>query len=509
MADEFDLQAFRDQFTIAGHARNRSDQPAVISDDRQLTYSQLFERTNRFASVLTDQLGLVPGDRICTMLRNPVQAFEIANGATLAGCSAIPVNNRFNAEELGYIVNDSGARVLVIEAEFADVVANMPATPELQATLVIGDDGGNYEQHLAQADATPRAPASATVTSLRYTSDTTGQPKAARRDLDLINQGRYMLRFMEEFDYRPGDVHLTACPLHHTAPPVFAGLALSAGGTVILMQKFDAIGWLERVERHGVNSAFVVPTILQAIVDLPDSELARRDLGSLRSVVVAAARCPAPLKHAICERLGDVFYEFYGSTEGSVNTIMTPDQFRQRPDSCGRAFPLNEIRVVDEDGNDCPVGTAGELWVKNPFILARYEGDQAKTSQSIREGYYCSGDIGYVDADGYYFIVDRIKDMIISGGVNIYPAEIEAALRQHPGVKDAAAVGIPDDYWGEKVVAFVVPTGDGAVNDEQLQAHCAQYLADYKRPRQYILRDDLPYTPEGKLRKRDLRDLLD
>ena len=274
------------------------------------------------------------------------------------------------------------------------------------------------------------------------------------------------------------------------------------------MPSFDALQWLENVQEHRVSSAFIVPTILRRLVDLGPDTLARYDTSSLRSVVVAAAKCPTQLKIEATRVFGDVFYEFYGSTESSINTIAKPVDFARSPESCGVAFPGNEIKILDDDGNPCAQGDAGEICVRNGFLITEYENAPEKTRESFTaDGFYRTGDIGHVDDEGFYYIVDRKKDMIISGGVNIYPAEIEAVFHRHPAVKDVGVVGIPDEHWGESIQVVLVIDAENGCDEGALRAFAQAHLADYKRPRVYRFLEQLPYTPEGKLRKRDLREL--
>lgn len=481
---------------------------ALIAGDDSATYLDLLRRVGTLAAAMRNTLKLVRGDRMCVLLHNVPEAIETSLAAAAAGIVAIPVNYRSTADELSYILSDSGAKALVFGPEFAPVIA-ATAKPAGLVTIVTSPDAPAdfvFADLATGQHGTPPERSLDPATSLRYTSGTTGQPKAARRDVAPAASLQIMRNFVDEFDYRSDEVHLTCCPLYHSAPPVFANMAITVGGTLVLQEKFSAEAWLAAVAEHKVTSAFVVPTILQRLVDVPSESRKRFDTSSLRTVIVAAAKCPPQLKLDATAAVGEIFYEFYGSTEGSINTIVKPKDFARKPDSCGRAFAGNRIRVVAENGSDCPVGVAGEICVKNANVIGGYENAPEKTRESFTaDGYYRSGDIGYVDDEGFYFIVDRIKDMIISGGVNIYPAEIEQVLRQHPDVRDVAVVGIPDPAWGESVKAVVVLKPASTANEAMLRQFADAKLADYKRPRHYEFRDELPYTPEGKLRKRDLR----
>ncbi|MBU2548071.1 MAG: AMP-binding protein [Proteobacteria bacterium] len=344
------------------------------------------------------------------------------------------------------------------------------------------------------------------ISTLQYTSGTTGQPKGAQRTIeDLSLYLAASMTFLAEFGYQEDDVHLACCPLYHSAPPVFAAFSSTVGGTVVVMPRFEPAEFLRLVEKEKVTSSFVVPTVLQAVLNLPEEEKRRYDLSSLRSVIVAGAQCPERVKLEIVDLFGPCLYEFYGSTEGMINTIMKPADFARKPKSCGRAGPFNEIRILDPTGRECPTGGSGEICVKNPLLMMSYYKDDQKTEDSFREGFYRTGDVGYVDEEGFYYIVDREKDMIISGGVNIYPAEIENELISHPKVYDAAVIGVPDEYWGEAVKAFIVLKPGQTATAEEIAAYCLENMADYKKPRHVVFMDELPRSPEGKMLKNVLR----
>ena len=275
----------------------------------------------------------------------------------------------------------------------------------------------SYESLFGNHGPPPEPDPASTISSIRYTSGTTGRPKAARRDLDAAQYGALFATLIEEFGYGENDVHLVGCPLYHSAPPTFSSMAHWVGGAIVVMPTFDARQWLQQVQRHRVTSAFIVPTILRRLIDLGPETVSHYDTSSLRTVVVAAAKCPAKLKIEATRSFGDVFYEFYGSTESSVNTIAKPVDFARMPESCGMAFAGNEIRIFDDNDKPCAVGDAGEICVRNDSLIVEYENAPEKTRKAFTEdGYYRTGDVGHVDGEGYYYIVDRKKDMIISGG---------------------------------------------------------------------------------------------
>ena len=483
---------------------------ALICGDRSWTYGGLWQGVLSLASALRNTLSLDRGDRVTVLTHNGPQPIEISLAAGVAETPAISINYRSTFDELEYIVQDSGAKAVFFGAEFAPTLARARLPEHVHRIEIGGDpseesDTVNYESLFGDHGPPPEPDPDSTISSIRYTSGTTGRPKAARRDFDAAQYEALFATLIAEFDYGENDVHLVACPLYHSAPPTFASMSHWVGGAIVVMPSFDARQWLQEVQDHEVTSAFIVPTILRRLVDLGPETISRFDTSSLRSVVIAAAKCPSQLKVEAIRAFGDVFYEFYGSTESSVNTIAKRADFARKPESCGVVFPGNEIKILDDD-SPCATGEAGEICVRNDSLITEYENAPEKTREAFTaDGYYRTGDVGHVDEEGFYYIMDRKKDMIISGGANIYPAEIEAVFREHPAVKDIGVVGIPDEHWGESIQAVLVVDADSGCDEESLRAFAQEHLADYKRPRVYRFLEQLPYTPEGKLRKRDLR----
>jgi len=492
-------------------ARETPDALALICGERSWTYGDLRQRVSSLAAALRNTLSLDRGDRVTMFTRNGASPIEISLAAGLAEIPAIPINYRSTFDELEYIVSDAGAKAVFFDAEFASTLGRARLPGNVHRVRIGGgesEESGSvaYESLFGDHGTPPEPDPASMIPLIRYTSGTTGRPKAARRDYDAGQREALFATLIEEFGYGEQDVHLVACPLYHSAPPTFSSMSHRVGGAVVVMPSFDAGQWLRKVQEHRVTSSFIVPTVLRRLVDLGPETISRYDTSSLRNVVIAAAKCPAQWKIEATRVFGDVFYEFYGSTESSVNTIAKPVDFARNPESCGVAFTGNEIRILDDEGNPCASGDDGEICVRNGSLISEYENAPEKTRESFTaDGFYRTGDIGHVDEEGYYYIVDRKKDMIISGGVNIYPAEIEAVFREHPAVKDVGVVGIPDEHWGESIQAVLVVDADDGCDEESLRAFAQEHLADYKRPRVYRFLDQLPYTPEGKLRKRDLR----
>ncbi|HSS94407.1 MAG TPA: AMP-binding protein, partial [Candidatus Dormibacteraeota bacterium] len=312
-----------------------------------------------------------------------------------------------------------------------------------------------------------------------------------------------VLQVVSIFGLNQSDVHLMCGPGYHSAVAFFAALHQVLGATDVIQPKFEADGALDLIESHRVTTTFMAPTLLQRLVDA--QERRPRDLSSLRALILGAAPCPHALKVRAQAVLGQVIWEFYGATETGINTVLRPEDQLLKPGSCGTAVPGQEIKLVAPDGSDVPDGEPGEFMVRNNWLAEYYNRPDA-TGKSLHDGFFSVGDVAYRDAEGYYFICDRQIDMIISGGVNIYPAEVEAVLHAHPAVIDAAVIGVPDEQWGESVKAVVqLRPGMNAPADE-LIAFCDTRLAGYKKPRTVDFVDELPRDAAGKLLKRKVRE---
>jgi acyl-CoA synthetase (AMP-forming)/AMP-acid ligase II len=337
--------------------------------------------------------------------------------------------------------------------------------------------------------------------SMIYTSGTTGNPKGAWRPhgVNIAN----VLQIISIFELTQSDVHLVSGPGYHSGVAFFSALHQVLGSTVVLQPRFDADGALDLIERHRVTTTFMAPTLLLRLVDAQQKR--PRDTSSLRAVILGAAPCPHALKVRAEAVLGEVLWEFYGATETGINTVLRPEDQMRKPGSCGTAVPGQEIRLVRDDGSEASTGEPGEFMVRNNWQAEYYNRPDA-TSNSLHDGFFSVGDIAYRDDEGYYFICDRRVDMIISGGVNIYPAEVEAALHAHPAVLDAAVIGVPDDEWGESVKAVVQLRSGKSPTPDDLSEFLASRLAGYKKPRSYEFVEELPRDAAGKLLKRKLRE---
>ncbi len=496
---------------VALHASSKPHAAALVEGERTITWAELEALRNRCARALT-ALGLGAGERLVAYHGNSIDGFVASLGAQALGMTVVPLNHRLTAHEARYILDDCGAAALVHGEEFDGVVDELEATPGgTRHWIRFGGARGRrlaFHQLLASASSEPLTEAAESAATMIYTSGTTGKPKGAMRTgAASLSQMSYLQTLVQELDLRPNDVHLAAGPLYHSAPRAFAGIAMALGNTLVLMRKFDAAQVLDLIERHGVGETFMAPVLIQRLLALPDAAWQGRKLESLHTLIVAGAPCPMPVKRGVAERLGAVLYEFYGSTELGVNTLLKPADQLRKPGSCGQAFPGVAIRLLDANGNDVPDGSPGELHVaRNTQSFDGYHNRERDVRADAGTEWISVGDIAYRDTEGYYFICDRKNDMIISGGVNIYPAEIEQALVEHPSIADAAVFAIPDDEWGEAVHAVLELEPGTDLDDTEVRAWLAPRLAHFKHPRSIARVERLPRDNAGKLLKRVLRD---
>jgi acyl-CoA synthetase (AMP-forming)/AMP-acid ligase II len=411
------------------------------------------------------------------------------------------------------VVNNSQSKALIMGAEFEGVV--QPIVHQFEnvssgSILVSGDSvqwAGRLEEKLASApDAFVEQCPDESGSTIIYTSGTTGRPKGAlrgggARDLSLI------MTIVSNFRVTTDDRHIVTCPLYHSAPPVFAGLHVILGGFVYVMRKFDPEQFLRIVDEEQITSTFMVPTMLNMVANLPEEVKKKYDLGSMRNLVVGGAPFHISTKKTIIDLFkNECLFEFYGSTETGINTILLPEEQLARPGSCGRALEGNDIILLDEDRKPVKQGEIGEFFVKNNMLIDGYFRNKKATEESFHNGYLSVGDMAFMDEEGYYYIVDRRKDMVITGGVNVYPAEIEMVLNHHEKVFDSAVIGVPDDVWGESLKAFVTLKPGCEATEEEIIRYCEENLAAYKKPKCVEFISELPRNPSGKILKKQLRE---
>jgi acyl-CoA synthetase (AMP-forming)/AMP-acid ligase II len=489
------------------HAEGTPNKPALILGDDVVDFSTLNRRANQ-AAHLFSELGCEPQDRVAIMSFNSIAGFEISGGLRRARLVAVPVNYRLRGSEVAYLLNDSGASVVCADDDHVDVIE--AARPDVNGRRHYVATGStklegwlSYRQLMEAApDEAPGAAGSGGLgASMIYTSGTTGHPKGAWRPNGVNVEN--VLQLISIFGLNQSDVHLVCGPGYHSAVAFFATLHGVLGATNDIQRKFEAEGALDLIERHRVTTTFMAPTLLQRLVDA--QERRPRDLSSLRALILGAAPCPYALKVRAEAALGQVLWEFYGATETGINTILRPEDQLRKPGSCGIAVPGQEIRLAGPEGREVPDGTPGEFMVRNSWLAEYYNRPDA-TGRSLHDGFFSVGDVAYRDEEGYYFICDRMVDMVISAGVNIYPAEVEAVLHAHPAVMDAAVIGVPDDQWGESVKAVVQLRPGMSPSADELIAFCDERLAGYKKPRTVDFVDELPRDAAGKLLKRKIRE---
>jgi len=489
------------------HAEGNPSKPALILGDNTVDFSMLNSRANKTTHLFSD-LGCEPRDRVAIMSFNSIAGFEITAGLRRAGLIAVPVNYRLRGPEVAYVLNDSGAKVVCADDDHVDVVdAARPDVKGGRRYIATGsrkpDGWWSYRDLMTAAPDTAldAAVSGGLGASMIYTSGTTGYPKGAWRPNGVNIEN--VLQVISIFGLNQSGVHLMCGPGYHSAVAFFATLHGVLGATNIIQPKFEAESALDLIERHAVTTTFMAPTLLQRLVDA--QERRPRNLSSLRAVILGAAPCPHALKVRAEAALGQVLWEFYGATETGINTVLRPEDQLRKPGSCGTPVPGQEIRLAGPDGREVPDGEPGEFMVRNSWLAEYYNRPDA-TRKSFHDGFFSVGDVAYRDDEGYYFICDRMVDMIISAGVNIYPAEVEAALHAHPAVMDAAVIGVPDDHWGESVKAVVQLRPGMSASADELIAFCDQRLAGYKKPRTVDFVDELPRDAAGKLLKRKIRE---
>ena len=500
-----------DALGLAHHAREWPDKPALIVGETQRTYGELASRVHRLARALR-AVGVGVGDTVGAALHNGCEWFELLNAVGVLGAQLVPIGYRLKGPEIAYMMADSGARVLVAAADLAAEVDRALSEQPLsdRALWVVGAErpwrGRAYEDVLADepADAPHESFTGGGFNTMIYTSGTTGRPKGIERAQDPANGHRTLLGIANLWGFTADDVHLVAGPLYHTGPSSYGQVHLLVGATVVVMPHYDAAEALRLIERHRVTDSFMVPTHFSRILMLDPAVRNRHDLSSVKLIMHSAAPCPPHVKRGIMEVFppGTVT-EFYGASEAGFSRI-TAEEWLRKPGSVGTCWPGAELRILDEEGRALPAGEIGLIYVRSARMDFSYRGAEDKTRQAFRDGFFTAGDLGYLDADGYLYIADRRTDLIISGGANIYPAEVEAVILQHPAVADAAVIGVPDAEMGKSVLAVVELRRGENATAEELIAFTRRDLAHYKCPRRIEFVAELPREPQGKVRKHEL-----
>lgn len=489
----------------------------VTPDDRQVGAGELLGRVNQISHGLR-ALGLQGGDSVAVVLPNGLPMVETYLAAMQIGLYFTPINHHLVGPEIAYILADSEAKAFVTHERFAEgatAAADEIDFPTERRFMAGAAAAAGFRPYDELSDGQPdTAPADRVAGQpMHYTSGTTGRPKGVKRglnDIDPDDMGALFAMFLMLFGIEAGggNVHLTCSPLYHTAVLMWTSCSLHLGHQIVLMDKWTPAGMLERIDRYGVTTTHMVPTQFHRLLALPEAERHQYDVSSLRQVVHGAAPCPPEIKRQMIEWWGDCVTEYYAATEGG-GTIAPAEVWLERPGTVGQPWPGAEVRILDEAGQDVPTGEVGTVYMALAQVNFEYKGDAAKTDENRQDGFFTVGDVGLLDADGYLYLRDRKSDMIISGGVNIYPAEIEGVLLTNPKVGDAAVFGVPNDDWGEEIKAVIEPAAGVEPTDDlagELLDFCAGRLAGFKTPRTIDFTVEMPRDPSGKLFKRRLRD---
>lgn len=498
-------------------AEAEPDRVAVIEDSgREVSFGLLVDAAHSHARGLRE-LGLGAGDGIVLLAPNGIGFLEVYFAALEIGVYVAPANWHLTGPEVAYILDNSGSTVFVADERFADVATAAASEAGLDPArcFAIGDVPGfrPLAELTAPMVGEDPSPSNRTLGApMLYTSGTTGRPKGVRRPLtgaspDQVTVPNYY--FFAGFGIEGADnVHICGSPLYHTAVLNFASISLNLGQTVVLMDKWTPEEMLRLIDAHGVTQSHMVPTQFSRLLELPEEVRGKYDMSSLRTIVHGAAPCPQHVKQSMLDWWGPVLTEYYAGTEGGGCTI-TGEEWLRKPGSVGRPWRTTTLKILDDDGTEVGAGEIGNVYLQMHGSKFEYHQDAEKTAKTYVGSLFTMGDIGYVDEDGYLFLCDRKNDMIISGGVNIYPAEIESEMTRHPAVRDVAVFGIPHDGWGEEVKAVIELAGGFTESDElkaQILDDLAGRLAKFKLPRSIDVVDELPRQANGKLVKRTLKE---
>ncbi|HLI23337.1 MAG TPA: class I adenylate-forming enzyme family protein [Acidimicrobiales bacterium] len=504
---------------LAAHAAAVPDKVAVV-DDRPgcqpviWTFAELNRRANQLAALVGDLVGGPPPaevdggpPKVVWCGQNSATLLAVAHALRKAGCTGVPLNYRLSVDEAAYVIDNSDAAVAFVDAAYLPLIdAVRPRAPRLAHVVGFGGGPGSGCDLDARLAPYPgeEPPAGAPGATMIYTSGTTGRPKGALRRSSNLTQAVGLIGLI---GYQADDVYLTTGPLYHSGPGGFAMVAHALSNTIVVQHRFDPEDWLRLVDTYRVSTTFTAPTPIRMVCALAADVKARYDRTSMRRCVANAAPWTLALKKLyMADFPPDSLWEVYGSTELGVDTVLPPGDHLRKPGSCGLPAPGVEIKLFDASGREVTEPLApGELYVRAAGMFDAYYKDADKYDAERRGDFHTVGDIAYRDEEGYLYIADRKSDMVITGGMNVYPAEVEAVLDECPAVFEAAVFGVADEQWGEAVVAAVVPARPG-VTEAEVVEFARRHLAGYKVPRQVRLVPELPKTGSGKVLRRQLRD---
>jgi len=500
------------------YAETTPDKPALIvaRTGEIVTFAELNDRSNQLAQYMWEE-GLRPGDHMAIFMENHARYFDVIWAALRSGLQLTTINRYLTTEEAGFILNDCGARLLVTSAGMVEKAAGLSAfATECHSWLMVE---GTAEGYLSYEETVPACPAKPLEEEpagsfMLYSSGTTGKPKGisrAQQKANIADGGSRAGLQSVLWNFNQDMVYLSPAPMYHSAPLGFSTAAQTMGGTVVMMDRFDPVDALACIEKYGVTHSQWVPTMFTRFLKLPEQERLKFDLSSHQVAIHAAAPCPQKVKQQMLDWWGPVLYEYYAASEVNGLTHASPDDWLSHPGTVGKAV-LGTLHICNEDGVDLPVGDAGLVYFELPEISFVYHNDPERTREAQHPqhtNWSTLGDVGYVDEEDYLYLTDRASFMIVSGGVNIYPQEIEDILIMHPMVEDVAVIGVPNAEMGEEVKAVVQTVKDGNPGPEleqELLVFVRDQLAHYKCPKSIDFDDELPRLPTGKLYKRILKD---
>lgn len=501
------LESFRKGMVLSYWAQATPNQIALVWEGGSWSFAELNAECNRLARALRSR-GLKSGDAIALMCSNLPEFVVVWGAAARTGIRMTPVNVFLQSDEAAYIVENCEAKAVILDAGLGDAVQDLGERSGASVRIAVNGEIQGFEPFADVGSAEDPAdlddPEFGTV--MFYTSGTTGLPKGVKRDPIPDNRADAQ----NVYQYEPGDRHLCTGPLYHAAPlAISLAMPLAFGAGVVVMRKWDAQEALRLIDAWDISHTHMVPTMFHRLLSLPEPVRTDHDTSSVRFVIHGAAPCPVEVKQRMLDWLGPVVYEYYAATEG-LGTSVSPEIWLEKPGTVGKPHPEGQVIVGDEEANPLVAGEIGLVWIKAPDAgRFKYHGDESKTSSAYRGDHFTLGDMGYLDEDGYLYLTDRSANLIISGGVNIYPAEVDAVLLEHPAVADAAVIGVPHDEWGEEVKAVIELQEECAPSPEleaELIDFCRDRLAHYKCPRSVDFVDLLPRADSGKIYKRLLRE---